>query len=362
MILKISLCIIISLLLSCGGTPPSQGPIISAPTDANPGMMSTGTAGAGLPDWVRNPYNRYNSQEYLAAVGSGSTRLDAERNAVGSLISQFGQSIHVDERISTTYQEAVRSGVSVWSEVTSADTIIALSTSFDTLIGVEIGETWEGSGTHYAAAILNKPRAAVVYTDMVRANQAMITNLTSIPASERNTLNSFARLQFAAAIADVNVSYGNLLQQIGSPFPGLRNGDELRLEAAAIQRSIPINITVSGNPDADRAGRIRGAFTSALSELGFQSGGINSRYVLDLNISITPADIAGSTYVWSRINVSANLGDSVMRTVLLPYNFNIREGHTTRSEADNRVILAAERRVNDEYAVILGNYLSGLLP
>jgi len=350
-----ALLLLFVLFASCTSSPNSRGPVITASSNTAPG-----TRVEAAPEWTRDPYTRYSSREYLAAVGTGSSRQDAERNALGNLIAQFGQSIHVDERISTTYQEAVRGGVSMWSELTNAETIIALSTSLDTLIGAEIGEAWFGSGTHYVAAILNRGRAIRTYTDMTEANLAMIDYLTAVPEMERNTFNGYARYQFAAAIADVTLSYGNLLGQLGAPIPGLVNGDRLRLEAASILANIPILISV--RREEDPTGRIQGAFARALSSLGFQSGGINPRYILEVGISLTPVDIPGNSYIFSRIEISANLRDSLTNTILLPFNFNTREGHTSQAESDNRAILVAERRIYDDYTVQLNNYLGSLLP
>ena len=350
------LMVLLLVFTACAGSPSSQGPVFGgemAPMDRSP-------AAAAQPDWLWDPYNRYNRQEYLAAVGSASTRLEAERNALAALIAQFGQSIQVDEKISTTYQEAVRSGFVNWSEHTTNETVIALSTSMDTLIGAEMGEAWvDPRGTHYVVALLHRNRAARVYTDMLRANLTIIEDLST--SGERNSLEAYARFQLAAAMADVNITYGNLLQQIGAPYPGILNGDTYRLEAAAILRSIPVTITVSKEEHVDRAGRIQGAFARALSSLGFQSGGTNSPYVLDVNVTLTPVEITNNPNIWSRIEVSANLMDSLSLSILLPYNFNSREGHTSQGEADNRAIIVAERRINDEYPGILNDFISNLV-
>ena len=335
----IYLTILTMIFTTCVSTPPAQ--------------MSAGT-----PDWVRDPYTRYNRQQYVAAVGNGNNRQDAEISALGRLVGEFGQEIQVDSSLVTSYQEAVRAGVVDWSEVTTNDTAIALSAGMDTLIGAEIGEVWEGGGSYYVVAILNKPRAITVYTDMVNANLAMIENLTNMTAAEKNTLAGFARYQFAATIADVTVSYWNLLSVIGGNAPDFKRGDEIRLEAAEILRTIPVGLTVQN----DRAGRIQGAFARALSNLGFRSGGANSPYVLDVNITVSPVEFQGNPFRHARIEVTANLTEINSGTVVLPYHFNTREGHTSQSEADNLAYGAAERRINNEYANLLRNHLSQLLP
>jgi len=312
------------------------------------------------PEWVRDPYIRFNRQTYVAAVGMGSSRELAERSAMGNLVAIFGQRIELDERITSHYQEAVRSGAAAsWSQDITVETVISRAAEMDTLVGAEIGETWRNAiGDYYAAAVLNRARAVQFYSELVRANQTLINNLVNIPAAERNTLEGFARFQLAATIADVTAPYANLLSFLGAPVHGFPLGGNLRLEAVNITRAIPIGITVQN----DMAGRIHGAFARAFSELGFRSGGRDSRYMLDVNIIASPVIITGSPFYWTRIEVSANLRDTATGTVLLPFHFNLREGHTSQAEADNRAYAAAERRINEQYTGLLSAYLSQLMP
>jgi hypothetical protein len=313
-----------------------------------------------MPDWVRDPYTRFNRQAFIAVIGSGNSREFAERSAFGNLVAFFGQNIELDERATERYQEAVRDGVTRgWSVDTEVDSMIARYARFDSLIGAEIGDIWSDGTSYFAAALLNRARAIQTYSDIVRSNQRMIDNLLYIPEDERNTLEGFARYQFAANVADMTSPYVNMLSVIGAPpVSGFRSGDDIRLEALGITRAIPVNLRVQN----DRTGRIQGAFARALSDMGFLSGGNYSRYMLDVNVNTTPVEITNSPHSWTRIEVSANLVDEIPGAVLLPYNFNIREGHTSQAEADNRAIMAAERRINQEYSMLLNDYLSRLLP
>jgi hypothetical protein len=320
---------------------------------------NTGTAGA--PDWVRDPYSRFDRQSYVAATGVGNSRQEAEKDALGKLAATFGQSIKVDEKISISYLEAVKNGaVSSWSENTAVNNTIQTSAGMDSLIGAEIGDTWNDNRNYYAAAVLNKVKALQIYSNMIKDNQAMIDKLVNIPPAEKNTLDGFTRYQFAAMLADINISYGNLLTFIGAPTYaiGLVKGDNYRLEAQNITRAIPVGIIVKN----DKAGRIQGAFAKAFSDIGFISGGNNSRYVLNVNVSVSPVDLPANANKFARIELGADLTDTFTKAVLLPYNFNSREGHATASEAENRVYTAAERKISEEYKDILFNYLSQLTP
>jgi hypothetical protein len=315
---------------------------------------------AGEPPWVRDPYAVYSRQANVAAVGFGSSRESAEKNALGSLVAFFGQSIQVDEKVTTSYQEAVRNGVIAnWSDNTAINSIITTSAGMDSLVGAEIGDVWHnGENEYYAVAVLNRANAVRVYSEMIRANRAVIENLVNIPEAQRTTLEGFARYSFAAVIADVTMSYGNLLSVIGSQAPALKSGDEYRLMALGIARTIPVGISVQN----DKAGRIAGAFAGVFSDVGFVSGGTGSRYVLDAAVTLEPVDLAGSQNKFTRITLKANLVDTSLNAVLLPFDFNSREGHVTQAEADNRAYAAAERRINEEYAKLLTEYLTRLAP
>jgi hypothetical protein len=112
----------------------------------------------------------------------------------------------------------------------------------------------------------------------------------------------------------------------------------------------------------DRSARIRGAFAQAISALGFRSGGNNARYVLNVTVAFTPADIPNQPYQFVRYVVDANLTDTVGNHILLPFNVNGREGRNTISEAENMAVTAAEKTIRDSYGETLSAYLSSLLP
>jgi hypothetical protein len=353
-----------------GGQPPSGRQPAAGGQSAQSAPAQQGSAqqgpvvntGRSKPAWVDAVDSVYGRAQYVAAVGFAADRAMAEKNALVRIVSYFNQSVQADEAITNTYQQAVRNGVTAgWTDNFSSQNTIRTSASMDTLVGAEIKEVWLDSrtNTYYAAAVMEKAKAAQMYTEMIQANQNMIKNLVTMSAAEKNSLEGLSRYQFAATVADINVSYGNLLRLIDAAVPaGLVKGDEYRIEAQNIVKAIPVGVTVTG----DRSGRIQGAFAKSLSELGFRSGGNNSRYVLRVEIAVSPVDLPNNPNKFARIELSANLTDTSAGAVLLPYNFNNREGHTSQAEAENRLYLAAERKINEEYAKLLNGYLSQLLP
>jgi hypothetical protein len=196
---------------------------------------------------------------------------------------------------------------------------------------------------------------------MIKANRQVIKTLTGMPDAEKFTLDAYARYQLAGNVADADRVFANVLSVVGGAGivpENLENGADYRLEASDIAKNIPIAVKV----DNDRSNRIGSAFAAALSREGFRTGGSNSRYVLDVKISFSPVDLPNQQNKFVRYVVDANLTDVTAGNVLLPYNINGREGHISVVEAENRSLVAAERKINEAYGKALQDYFSTQMP
>ena len=317
---------------------------------------------SGEPAWINNANSIFSKSQFVAAVGHDSDREIAEKNAFANLAAYFGQSIQADQTIINTYQRAARNGISAGLvDNIAMRNIITTSVSMDTVVGAEIREVWHDTRNNifYAVAVMEKAKAIQLYTDMILANLEMIRTLTTMSQEDRNSLEGFSRYQFAATAADINISYVNLLRLLGAQVPnGVRRGNEYRLEARNITRTIPVAIVVNN----DREGRVQSAFSKVFTDLGFRSGGNDSRYALRVSVALSQVDFPSNPHRFVQMELSANLTDTAAREVLLPFSFNIREGHPVSSTAENRVFISAENRVQEEYKEILINFLSQLLP
>ncbi|MDR1248698.1 MAG: LPP20 family lipoprotein [Treponema sp.] len=344
----------------CAGAPPA-GNDVSTPAPGVPaaGGTSAVDGGAAKPAWVDSPDAVYNRNAYVAGVGFGKDRPSAEQSALAALSSIFRQSLQADQTISSSYQEAVKNGVTVnWTENTSVENAIKTSTAME-LMGAEIRDTWNDGGTFYAVAVMEKERTARLYTQMVQDNLRIIASLVDIPPASRNSMDSLARFQFAGAIAEANQVFSTVLSVIGAPVPaGLQRPEDYRLEASNIIKNIPVLVTVEN----DRDNRIRGAFASAFSSAGFRTGGTNSRYQLQARISLSEVELPNQTNKFVRYSIEGNFVDTTTANILFPYSIVGREGHPILSEAEARAVRAAESKIKEEYTGALSAYLSQLIP
>ena len=117
-------------------------------------------------------------------------------------------------------------------------------------------------------------------------------------------------------------------------------------------------ITVDLNVTNDRDGKIHGAFANVLSDLDIKIGGNKVRYVLDVDVTISPVDMPTNPNKFARINVDANLTDTKKNTLLLPFNFSLREGHVNEKMAEERCFTYAAKKIDDDYKELLSDCLS----
>jgi hypothetical protein len=338
---------------------------VSAWTKGNQDSANDRGRAPAAPVWVSSTEDAYDRNVYVAAVGYGSDRAMAEKNAFVNLTALFGQGITGDQVAATRYSEAVKNGaVASWTEETTMTNAIKTSLELNTLVGAEIKDYWyDGVSTHYASAVMERRKTALLYADMIRSNEQTIADLVAVPEGEKNSLDGYSRYALAGTIADANRVFANVLSIVGSGGTGIdpggmKGGGEYRLEAAAIAGTIPIAVRVQN----DRANRIQGAFASVLSRAGFRSGGANTRYVLNVKAEFLPVDLPNQTNKFVRYAVDANLTDTRTGNILLPYNITGREGHISTAEAENRAVTGAERKINENYGAALADYLSTLLP
>lgn len=337
------------LLAGCASSPQSAG-----------GSKSPSKQKA--PAWVENPRSVYPEAQFVSAVGYAKDRETAEKSAVSALIAVFGQNIKGETRISERYTEAVRSGAVTVTEDSELNRAMSSSVSMNSVIGAEIKDVWEdGAGTVYAVAVMDKLKASSTYSRLLETNEETIASLRNIRAEEADTLDAYARHDLAAAIADTNQQFLNVLSIVNPAMAAAKrasvsSGDDIRLECLRIAQTIPIAVTVTG----DRDERIRSSFADVLSASGFKTGNSSSRYSLEVSLSLSEVALANNDNKFVRYVIDSKLTDSATAQVLLPWNVNGREGHTSVPEAENRAFRAAEKKIRSEFGGKFTGYLSQL--
>jgi hypothetical protein len=328
------------------------------------GATGRGPAVAEEPVWMSDVEQVYSRLRYMTAVGHGPSRAVAEKEAFAALTEVFGRTVQVDRQSVVNYSEALRQDtVASYIRDTEISNAIKTSAELSSLIGVEIRDYWyDGHGIHYALAVMEKSRAAAQYSDLVKANREVIRTLTVMGNDEKYSLDGYARFLLAAKVADGTRIFANILAVLGGATVTLSSQElaepeNFRLEARDIARRIPVDVRV----DNDASGRVQGAFAVVIGKQGFQSGGQDSRYVLDVALTLSPVELPGQQNKMVRYELVAKFTDRVTGNVLLSYNSTGREGHLTIEEAKNRAITTLEREITAGWDAAFSAYLDSLV-
>jgi len=138
----------------------------------------------------------------------------------------------------------------------------------------------------------------------------------------------------------------------------LPNADAINIEASNIIKNVTVIVNVKG----DSGNRIRDAFTKVVSAEGLRTRGSSPPYTLEVNIDLSEAVYPNNNNKYYRYTVSAELIENATDSVLLPFSFTDRAGHSTYEGAQAVTFQQAEKLIGEKYPAVLREYLQGLLP
>jgi hypothetical protein len=303
------------------------------------------------PVWVDKPSAAYPDRLYVSAVGSGRDRQGAESSAVGALVSYFKQSVTSTITISDTERQVNDRSTSESQMSQSIEAVAAL----DTLIGAEIRTTWNDTRNKnwYALALMEKEKCSGLYFGELDKTINEINTLAD--TSGGISFETIANCRKAREMLGKAEVYTLLLTMLDGPN---RQAEVSRLAGVVAgvlseAKAIPVDVRVKG----DVNGRIKAAFAGAFTAEGFRTGNNNSRFALEAAVTLTPVTLG--RYFNTRYTVDAVLKDSRTGAELFTYNAANRESHpASQTEADNRAIIGAERKITEEFSEVLQEYLN----
>jgi hypothetical protein len=319
---------------------------------------ATEKAGAA-PAWVLSPRDSYPESKYLAAVGNGASRSEAESKAMAALISVFGQSVTSSTTAAQHYAQAAKNGAIAIDKSFSVDETVDASFVYKLVIGVEIKESWyDGKSGYYALAVMDKAKSSLAYMQILEKDSATIKELITVPEAEKYSLETYQRYALAADIADVDGQFVNILSVLSpaaSAASDAKTGDQLRAEQLKIGQNIAFSVTVAG----DRDDRLKTAISSVIAKAGLKTGdAASSRYAVDAKIVLSEVVLQGNDNKFVRYVLDAQIKDRKSDTVLIPFSDNGRSGQATLVEAENRALRSAEAAIKDKLGKAFADYLS----
>jgi len=305
------------------------------------------------PVWVDKPSAIYPDALFVSATGGGKSREAAENSAKAALVAYFKQSVSSQITIVDTEQQA---GGKTVQSTSSASMSIEATAALDALIGVEIKDVWndtKGKSGWWALVVMEKAQGRERYTAELNKVIGEINLLSDV--SGGITFDTIAKCRSARKLLPKAEVYALILSMVNGPD---RHKELIQLASKVDNsltqaRAIPIDVRVTG----DRNGQVRAAFAKAFTDQGFRTGNSNSRYALEVKLTLEAAP--KNQYYNTRYTVDAILRDTQTEAELLTYNAWDRESHTaSQADADNRAIIGALKAIQSEFPGVLEEFLS----
>jgi hypothetical protein len=310
---------------------------------------------ADAPDWYLDREGRYPASLYVAAVGEGDTRAEAETAAVAAVSLFFSTSASVRNQVIREFNEAVVNNTTEFSEKTyiKEDAIISSEEEF---LGVRFADPYfDKKGGRWAAlAYIDRKEAARIYESKIAANIAVIDALERSAETEAEDLYVCGLLFRAVKIAGVTEEYIRTAAAVDSSSQKKYAETVARLQhvrSAYRDKHGGLSFSVNAN-NADSSGRVERALRNLLEKSGYiTTGGNAAAYTVTANLTVADEELPAGLFLRPGIVVSVERSGKA----LFSYSKNYpRYGHKTRDGALNRMFMAIEKDLEE-------NFITGLI-
>jgi hypothetical protein len=310
-----------------------------------------------LPGWIIEPTSKYHEALYLSAVGSGSSREEAKREAMSSLSNIFRVEVYSDRRIIKVYTEKSKGDKIDVDHSINLLTKSALK-SENELINVREGETFfdDKRGTFYVLLFINRAQTEPLYLEEIEKNDRVLEEYYRSSREADTKFDKFIYLKKAIQVASINKELRQTHRLISHMEDSLEppiSLQKLNLELYDLGRKIITNIEIIGEFPEEIAGFLR----EVIQETGFAIGSENVDLTIKAHLKIEPLSLPreGKFVRWRfLVDVNNAMTGNTMET----FTKEGREGHSTLEAAKSRALREVGKIIKDEFYLEFNNFLN----
>jgi hypothetical protein len=325
--------LIIIIFTSCVSEPSSDSntPESNPQEPVNKPQDTTQQTGGTPPDWILNPYNKYAESDYLATLGEGDTRRDAESNAAAALSRIFQTDVQVDSVAVQRYNEIAKDGgYQTESERDITETVNLQSQQ--TLINVQYGDVYiNDTGRYYIIAYINRSQTAQIYHEKINKNSEAVVNFLNSSNQSSGLLKKYAYIDAAYLFSSNNEM---LLNQLSIISPGFKdsismpyNHNDVLLQRTQIAEEMVFSVSIANDTDS----KISNIITDMLSNRGFAVTDAFAPLAVAGNILVEPIQL-NNGYENVRWSLTVDLKDET-GNILVSINKDQRETSISQAQA-----------------------------
>ncbi len=322
-------------------------------------LFCLGCATSPSPEQAAGP--DFPNQDYLTAMGSGKTQVDARRQAMAELSGIF------ESRVSSRFSSSSRSvsmeggdggnGGGNGEEVFEKETASGIRIDSDIRIqGARIGKFWkdEKTGVFHALAVLDRVKAGRVWASQVSSIDNEIRAEARALEGMQGRLARMAALNRIMGLSTRREVLESRLEVIDYPIEALTGVDlgAVAGERLALKSGLRVYIEIQGD-NGDRAGEL---ISRALSREGIvlvRVPGEANAHILG-RIDISRLDLGNPNALFVRARGNVRIFDDQPQTIFAQVNENIRKGHKDIEEARHRAVDSLSAALSDGLLAALG--------
>ncbi len=312
------------------------------------------------PEWLNNPYATYPEQLYLAAIGSGDSRAQAERNAAAKLAQIFETSVSVDETHRQRYKEITGSELMSFEDEFSMDRSVRLEAE-QTLINITYADSYrDNMGQVHVLAYIHRMRTADIYENKIAENADKVNQLIAQSNNSGNQLIKYAAMNAAQAVANSNqilIDQLSIISPDSKEFLNLNyNMNSINQRVGELARDITFEIEIEN----DDNNQISILISDMLNDLGFMIT-THGMLLIDGKIDFEETDLGRADgVVFVRYDLQLRVIDDY-GNIIISMNERGREGHNNFHEARQRCLRTIQQKIDQALQNRLISYFDNLV-
>ena len=296
------------------------------------------------PSWVTSTEHEY-TKNNLCAVGIAKSQDEASLIAISNIGKIIKQKI--ESEITVVNSESL-SSVGSAETSSSINQIVKISALIDSLVGVEIAESWKDKeNNYYSLAILNKTKTYLYYSQKISENEKTIKENINLVSSDKDKFFIYGKLQNAIKLAQDNETYLDIIYAVNKASYTVTAKTITKvndIENIASDFARKIYITISG---LENGGRINNYFYKYFTDKGFSVNAPQTDYNFDIDLKIE--NTTSGELFYARYNFIVNLKDAQNDSIIYSYSASERVAHKSNADANQKVIIRLEKKLDKEF-------------
>ena len=309
-----------------------------------------------MPAWMNDLDASYPDRKFMAAVGSGDTRRDAESDASAALAKRFKVDIKVDAKAQQRYTDLVSKDKN-YSETERSAVQTVTSSANEQFINLLFSDPWTDSkGKVNIVAFLDRAKTAAIYKNLINKDASLINSLKTRVDGASSSLVAFALIDSALLVAqntDRMVAQLQLIDPVvAKEIAALIDRPGLTKARDAVAQKLGYAMVIDGDADGKVAAMVKKALAGL--NLNYKEDGLLS--VMG-TVTVEPEVDPNPKLKAFRWSINLTLSDET-GTAIATVLKESREKGVTEIAAKGFVVREMDKKVQNDFTQAINQYLA----